>query len=104
MLDFLTQFLPWLGWTAAVLTWVIGLIRWFKTHPFPMPPGKGFGLSIFEVFNHDLIRAEKVDEFLALVKSLQIPGKRKKEVIVEFCKITGVPLTIERIESGGGRG
>lgn len=104
MLDWLGQILPWLGWIAAVITWVIALIKWYTEHPFPRPPGKGFGLSIYEVFNKDLIQAHKVDDFLDLVKKLPIPGKRKKEVIIEFCKITGAALTIDRIERGGGRG
>jgi len=56
-------------------------------------------MSIIEVFPAALLRPEAKEEFILLLRKLPIDPRRKKETLIDWCKITGVVLTKEMIEA-----
>jgi len=55
-------------------------------------------MSLLEVFPAELLTIEREDEFILLLQRLPIPPRRKKEVLVDWTKITGAVLTHEMVE------
>jgi len=54
-------------------------------------------VSLLEVFPAELLTIEREDEFILLLQRLPIPPRRKKEVLVDWVKITGAVLTHEMV-------
>jgi len=55
-------------------------------------------VSLLEIFPAELLTVEREDEFILLLARLPIPPRRKKEVLVDWCKWTGAVLTHEMVE------
>lgn len=51
------------------------------------------------IFPPALLAKEKEDELIIFLKELPIPARRKKELLVEWCKYVGVALTREIVEA-----
>jgi len=56
-------------------------------------------VSLLEVFPAYLLDPEREAEFIVALRRLPIPEIRKKQVLVEWCAITGVALTREMVEA-----
>ena len=54
--------------------------------------------TAFEVFPEALFRPERWVDWVLMIKPLPISPRRKKELICEWCNITGVALTREMVE------
>jgi len=55
-------------------------------------------MPLAEVFPIELLTLEKKDEFLALLRELPIPPRRKKQMLILWCKLTGAVLTRDMVE------
>lgn len=52
-----------------------------------------------EVFPPALLAKEKWDDVIILLRTLPIPARRKKQLIIEWSKVVGVALTEEMVEA-----
>ena len=50
------------------------------------------------VFPEELLSPDRKDDFIMVLMRLPVPPRRKKELYVEWCKLTGTVLTREDVE------
>jgi len=50
------------------------------------------------VFPEELLHPDKKHDFIMMLMRLPVPPRRKKEVYVEWCKLTGVVLTKKDVD------
>lgn len=50
-----------------------------------------------EIFPPALLAKDKWDDFVAFLVNLQIPERRKKQIIVEWAKVVGAVLTEDMV-------
>lgn|GEM_PF-4109176 len=56
-------------------------------------------MSLLEVVPAALLAKDKEEDFILFLRRLPIPPNRKKEVLVDWCKIVGAALTHEMVEA-----
>lgn len=52
-----------------------------------------------EVFPAALLAKEKWEDVIIFLQELPVPPRRKKEILVAWCKYVGVALTHEMVEA-----
>ena len=58
-------------------------------------------MSVIEDVPVDLVNSNKQTEFIVWLIALPISSLRKKQILIEWCKFVGVPLTRDLVRSAG---
>jgi len=56
-------------------------------------------VSLLEIFPEYLLKPDALEDFLLVLKELPIDDMRKKQVLIEWTRITGVALTEDMIDA-----
>jgi len=55
-------------------------------------------MSFLAYIPESLLTADKKENVILLLQALPIPTQNKKEILIEWCKYTGVALTKELVD------